>query len=372
MARVINETALGQVWLKDQPNSPMGLKDITSNGLGNLLQHPEKMALIQAGDVPSPIMVHLALTNICDITCDTCCYADRKFKESIALPLVKLAIDHFANLGVTGLELTGGGEPTMYPEINEVIEHAAAAGLEIGLCTNGKRLDKIKNLEKFQWVRIGMYGFDEGYNYDEKIIQDMRDKGVDVTGAYIWAARTDTVINPNIVGGHTDVIRRLTARKTQTNETFENMLAFVEANKIPTRIAVDAIRPTSQVVADYQYLDSYMEEKHPESQYAKVSIDRYIPGRANDNCYMWMVKPFISPWGTDGGGVVVDCPSTVLSPENGFKVNPRFVVCTIEEIPEYYGQGAKRRQQPCQYCNFSRYNGQIDAMVTPKKHNGFA
>lgn len=372
MQRIIKETELGSVWTQSVEPSRIDLKDITSNGQGNLLRHPEKMALIQAGKTPSPIMVHLALTNVCDITCDTCCYANRKFTEELSLNQAHLAVENTRRLGTTGLEHTGGGEPLMYKGLNEVVDHAHELGFEQGMCTNGKRLEKIKDPGKFKWIRIGMYGFDEGYPYDEKLIESMRAQAVDITAAYIWAGRVNTIINPNVVGGHDDVIRRLTARHNQTDQSFDEMISFVERMKIPTRIAVDAIRPTEQVLEDYAHLDEYMATNWPDAQYAKASGQRYIPGRPNDNCYMWMVKPFIIPWGNEGNGVLVDCPSTVLSPENGFRVNPRFVVCTIDGIPEYYAQGASRRQHPCKYCNFSRYNSEIDAMVTPKRHSSFA
>lgn len=47
----------------------------------------------------------------------------------------------YAQIGGKYLELTGG-EPTLHPEIDELLRSGRASGCEVILCTNGLRLDR--------------------------------------------------------------------------------------------------------------------------------------------------------------------------------------------------------------------------------------
>ena len=89
-------------------------------------------------------MFHMSPANPCNLTCSFCCFANRAMKEMLTVEQMKSAIDQFVALGATGMEFTGGGEPTLHPKLDEVIEYAYNKGLKIGICTNGSRLKKIK------------------------------------------------------------------------------------------------------------------------------------------------------------------------------------------------------------------------------------
>jgi MoaA/NifB/PqqE/SkfB family radical SAM enzyme len=108
-------------------------RSYTSNHV-KLLKHLDKLQTIQEGmagefRVPSPVMFHMSPCNPCNLTCTFCCFANRAMKEMLTLEQMKKAIDSFAKLGVTGMELTGGGEPTLHPDFDEVVEYALSRSL---------------------------------------------------------------------------------------------------------------------------------------------------------------------------------------------------------------------------------------------------
>jgi radical SAM protein with 4Fe4S-binding SPASM domain len=83
------------------------------------------------------------------------------------------------------LILSGGGEPTLHPEIEKIISTASKKGIKVGLITNGlnltKELQKII-LKNCSWVRISFdsavpenYKRIRGVNTSEKVYKNLHD-----------------------------------------------------------------------------------------------------------------------------------------------------------------------------------------------------
>ena len=207
-----------------------------SSNLSKLVKHMDKLENLQQGKPPSPVMAHISLTNACNLTCSFCCFANRDISDKMPTEKVFQALESFKAIGVTGVEFTGGGEPSIHPHFKEIVRYAKDLGFSLGICTNAARfgLDRpIKKdiVELFDWVRMGMYGFYEGYDYDLRVFEGTNCKP---SAAYVWDENLETSNNPNIVGDWTDVKnKRILSKKFQTTENFIRMLDWVEENKIP-------------------------------------------------------------------------------------------------------------------------------------------
>lgn len=348
-------------------------RSYTSNAT-KLLKHLDRLEIIQKGGRPKPVMFHMSPANPCNLTCSFCCFANRSMKEMLTVKQMKSAIDQFVALGVLGMEFTGGGEPTLHPKLDEVIEYAYNKGLKIGICTNGSRLKKVKNWHMLSWVRLGMYAWDEKepYEYHLEVFEGL---DIEISAAYVWDGATETSTNPNITGEWTDTKAKRLASNTYKEENFLKMLAWVEEKKIPCRIAFNAIKPVELVKQDIdriRVLISQFEEKNGKLKYAFLSDFNFKGERRNDNCYMHMVKPCVF---TDGNVYV--CPSAELAPENNYQVNEEFKICDIDGITDFYnsqvgGPDVTRRHHNCSFCKYSIQNELIDDIVTETRHNEFA
>jgi len=341
-------------------------RSFTSNSV-KLLKHMDKLKNLQDGNPPSPVMVHISLINACNLTCSFCCFANRDLTDILPLEKVKRALDSFKKIGVKGIEFTGGGEPTLHPNFKEISEYAYNLGFKLGLCTNGKNLGKKIDKEiikLFSWVRLGLYGFYEGYEYDLSVFE-----GTDTTlsAAYVWDESIETSTNPNITGEWTDKNKKKMSTKFQKTENFLEMIKWVEHNKIPTRIAFNAIKKVSDVKKDIEKIRLVIQDM--DLQYAFLSDFNYKGERRNDHCYMHMVKPFLF---TDG--YIYVCPSAELSLENNYNYVPdsQFMVCEIDGIEEFYSKPPSLRHHACQFCKYSIQNELIDDILTKTQHNDFA
>lgn len=73
-------------------------------------------------------------------------------------------LDDCAELGVKAVQFTGGGEPTVHPYADVILERALDLGLEVGLVTNGTRLPVPDILSRMAWVRVSVdAGCEETY-----------------------------------------------------------------------------------------------------------------------------------------------------------------------------------------------------------------
>lgn len=343
-------------------------RSYTSNHV-KLLKHLDKLKIIQDGGRPSPVMVHISPCNPCNLTCSFCCFANRSMKEMLTVEQMKKALDSFRYLGATGVEFTGGGEPTLHPKLNEVILYAHQLGYKIGICTNGSKLKKIKHWDKLSWVRLGMYGFDEGYDYDLSVFEGLK---IEISAAYVWDGALETSNNPNVTGEWTDPKKKVLAKNFYKKENFMRMLEWVETNKIPTRIAFNAIKDPKIVEQDIQTIRDLITEYGKPLNYAFLSDFNFKGTRRNNHCYMHMVKPCVF---TDGNVYV--CPSAELAIENNYHVNDEFKICDIDGIIDFYesqvgGPNVSRRHHNCSFCKYAYQNELIDDIVTETRHNEFA
>ena len=159
-----------------------------SSNLTKMLKHMDKLEAIQQGKPRSPVMAHISLTNACNLTCSFCCFANRDISEKMPTETVFKALDSFKAIGVTGVEFTGGGEPSIHPDFKEIVRYAKNLGFSLGICTNGARFGANRPIKKdivelFDWVRLGMYGFYEGYDYDLSVFEGTNCKP---SAAYVW------------------------------------------------------------------------------------------------------------------------------------------------------------------------------------------
>jgi len=125
-----------------------------------VFHHPERLFAFQEGRIVKPVTLELHLTNKCNIKCNYCMYKDKRDKQTLSLEDAKTIIHKIKAMGTKGLTFSGGGEPTIHPNFQEIIQFTKEVGLDIGLITNGvEYIDPI--LEYLTWVRFSVDAYDK-------------------------------------------------------------------------------------------------------------------------------------------------------------------------------------------------------------------
>jgi len=114
-----------------------------------------------------PYHIQVYPTNKCNRNCSFCSCAKRDKTLELDLDDTLLNVHKLANYGARAVTISGGGEPLLYPLINELIYGFWNIGLDVGLTTNGDYLNVLneRSLSLLTWVRIS--GSDE-YEFDSK------------------------------------------------------------------------------------------------------------------------------------------------------------------------------------------------------------
>jgi MoaA/NifB/PqqE/SkfB family radical SAM enzyme len=104
------------------------------------------------------LLRHLQLcpTNRCNLNCKFCSCGDRDKSQELSLGQVKKILNNSRKLGCNAITITGGGEPLLHPQINEIIAECDDLGIKVGLVTNGLLLDRLER--RVDWCRISFDG----------------------------------------------------------------------------------------------------------------------------------------------------------------------------------------------------------------------
>ncbi len=115
--------------------------------------------------LPKPVVVW-NITNVCNLNCRHCYSSSAADVQASWLPLEKaaLVVGQLTRLSAP-IVLVSGGEPLLHPAFFRLAKHAAQAGLELALSTNGTLITgevaaKLKDAG-FQYVGISLDGIGE-------------------------------------------------------------------------------------------------------------------------------------------------------------------------------------------------------------------
>ena len=132
-------------------------------GIEKLWFFPKKVqslehVAIRQPDITYPISVELSLTNRCNLDCLWCSDSDlrKRLPGDLDFSVFKTLIRDLQQGGTSGIVLEGGGEPLLYDNFNEAVEHTDALGLGCGLITNGTKEIKSEILKKLDWIRVSL------------------------------------------------------------------------------------------------------------------------------------------------------------------------------------------------------------------------
>lgn len=129
-----------------------------------IFAHADKLNEIAAGERVAPIYLRIKPTNYCNHKCYYCSYADTDLglrdsvKKQDQIPYEKMMeiISDIKDMGVRAVTFSGGGEPLIYPYIQDTFKGVLDAGIDLSLITNGQLLkdEKAELLSQAKWVRV--------------------------------------------------------------------------------------------------------------------------------------------------------------------------------------------------------------------------
>lgn len=127
--------------------------------------HLEEVQKVKNGERVAPIYIRIKPTNLCNQNCYYCHYKNPyltldqyapadEIKREKMLEIVR----DMKDIGVKAVTFSGGGEPLLYPYIEETMEAVLDAEIDLSIITNGTLLTgrKAELLSQAKWVRISL------------------------------------------------------------------------------------------------------------------------------------------------------------------------------------------------------------------------
>jgi len=213
----------------------------------------------------SPVSINLDLTSACNFSCPFC--VDSTLTNSgkkLKLADIKKTLETLRSYGLLSVILIGGGEPTLHKTFSEVVRFIKERKLQVGIVTNGSKLDAIAAIVPFlegkDWIRISIDASQEG------------------TFKELHRPRRKVSLHQILEG-----VKRITEANPAVSIGYSFLVVWegIEVNGCRLKSNVDEIHETVELAEKYgfDYVSLKpclirLEESHRESLLDKVDKDR--------------------------------------------------------------------------------------------------
>lgn len=145
-------------------------RDRTPYSQLKIFYHGDILDRLKAHKRCSPLYMRIKPTNKCNHNCYYCHYKNAylnldEYNPNDEIPRDKMMeiIDDMASLGTKAVTFSGGGEPLLYPFIEDAMEKILEKNIDLSVITNGSLLKgrKAELLSRAKWVRISLESIDD-------------------------------------------------------------------------------------------------------------------------------------------------------------------------------------------------------------------
>ena len=125
-----------------------------------IVYYLDEIDRIKKGEIVYPVSVEIDPSNRCQCNCSFCLYKEYRKDYNCDLDYIEYSkiLPVLRKHGVKSITFTGGGEPLMHPNFNDMLELAIINGFEVGLITNGVFLHNIHDrlIPGLSFIRISL------------------------------------------------------------------------------------------------------------------------------------------------------------------------------------------------------------------------
>jgi hypothetical protein len=314
-----------------------------------IIQNMDLMEKLSQGYIP-PYHVQLNPTNVCTFHCDFCSCKNREKSDRLGKEETLHLIDTLSELGCGSITLTGGGEPTLFPFLDDIIERATSYGIDVGLVTNGsyKRPDYISPeiLNKVTWCRISCSDIlpqqiDVEQWFTNVITLVVQAPKVDWSFSYVIGK------NPNIF-----LLSRIINFANDNNFTHVRIVSnLLDLDNTPDMDNIKCLLTKERKLDDSKII--YQGRK------------KFTHGAKK--CYISLLKPVV---GAEGGlypccgtQYALDTPS--LDYEKTMKMGE------MNQIKKFYDKQKPFDGSKCVKCYYNEYNDLLSRILNKTEHKRF-
>lgn len=326
----------------------------TSSGI-KFWRHQQQMFEYRNGGGSTVVSTHISPEGACNLKCPYCSVTYRDTHSRIDLGVVRKYVEDLQSRGLKAVIFTGGGEPTIYPNFNELIQWIKYdRGLSVALITNGTQAARIqeKTWKSFSWVRVSINIFD---GWEEKISIPKSLLG------------DDCIVGCSMV---------YTSEHQATKEKVGNRREILgKASKLADKIGASYCRVQPNCLLDQRALK--LQHKALDYDLKDLADDRFFhQHKAHETpkahvCHQAYFRPYLSEEKFDGNGqsgTVFPCDSVSLT-DSYQHFAKEYQICHAGQILDFLDGKLKMKFDPTQRCSGCVFTGSLN-MLDDWKNNG--
>lgn len=257
------------------------------------------------------------------------------------MPVIRQYVRDLKTRGLKAVILTGGGEPTLYPQINELLEFLYDENLKVALITNGTQLSNIQFalLHQLTWMRISINIFPEWQNkiWMPSILSDNMTVGL----SYVYApyAQPGQDLLP--------LFQQIQLVADRTGAKYVRILPNCLLSGQKLLIANFVISKIIYRLDDPRFFHQRKVPKTPDA----------------DVCHQSFFRPYLSET-----GLVFPCDSVVLNSDRK-RFMEQFVLCKSDRILDYLDGKIKSKFIPRVNCTGCVFTNTVNMLERFKCYN---
>jgi len=283
-----------------------------------------------------PVHIQISPTNVCNLNCSFCSCGDRDKKKSFTLKEIMQILDVCAERGTKAMTITGGGEPLMHPQINEIIKYAGEKNIEVGLVTNGTLFSLLGYHDNLIWCRISSSD-DRTLNRD---FWKNIEYGIKTNPQTDWAFSHVITENPNY-------------------QNIQDLIDFADKDFTHIRLVSNLL--------DLNVIPSMDTIKKNLRDDEKVIYQgRKDSTEGTKHCLISLLKPVIAP-----EGIFPCCGAQYAIYNQPRDMIKRMKMGDIKDLPEILDKQKYFDGSVCNVCYYSQYNDIIKKLLNKPEHINF-
>lgn len=298
------------------------LKNFTSTG-DKFWCHSEQMKSYRESTGHSIVSTHISPEGSCNLNCQYCSVKKRKKHYRIELDVIKDYIDKLITRGLKATIITGGGEPTLYPQINELVDFLLSRNLSIALITNGTLFDRVERLNEFSWIRVSINR--------EAIIKIPKLEGPVLGFSLIY--------------------------NDELASYLEKIAFFAKHHDAKyIRVLPDCLLFGEEILEKHRQIREVLDEVNDPIYFHQFKIHG---SPKSDVCHQSFFRPYLSEV---DGGTVYPCDSLVLNEDAEEHFHETYQICKASEILDFLDGKIKMKFKPIEKCKGCVFTSNVEML----------
>jgi hypothetical protein len=314
----------------------------TSTGI-KFWRHQTQMLNYKSGNPNTVISTHISPEGSCNLKCPYCSVTYRNNKNRISLDVIYDYVTKLKSRGLKSVILTGGGEPTVYKQFNELVRWIKDQNLSVALISNGTNADRVDDdvWKLFSWIRISVNLFN---GWEDKItipIELLDDKCV-VGLSHVFTVEHEQVIGGPVVD-HFNKISSLADRlRAQYIRILPNCL-------LEQDVLINVHRGLDKLFLELKDCRFFHQYKFHSPPTSRICHQSYFRPYLSEEIY----EPTGEP------GTVYPCDSVVLN-RSATHFDSKYQLCSAENILDYIDRKINHKFTPCNDCSGCVFTDNVD------------